>query len=139
MKIKSALVMALFCAFGNLYAQNLQTDSFTIGVKIPEKAIVKNLQLNGDDRYISVMKMTGKKRTFTGKVSDYGIFILLVDYYDVKQKKMASTSIPLFIVPGYTEIIFGNNSPIISINGVSALPRYEYALLVQDDGEYMNR
>jgi len=133
-----SLVFSLSASFA--IAQDAgKTDSFKINVKVPPDAVVKNLQLNGEDRFIQVMNLKLKNRTFRGTVSDYGIFGLYVDYYDSVKRKMTSNTIPLFIVPGETEISFDKRTALIQINGKSAIPRLEWALLDRDDQDYVDR
>jgi thiol-disulfide isomerase/thioredoxin len=140
MKIKSFLVIAFLSATGQSHAQEAPaTDSFSIGVIFPPKTIVSKAQLDGEDRTIKIIKITDKDKTFRGTVQNYGLFTLRLDYFDSSQNKILINSIPLFIVPGYTEIVLNARSPIIQINGVSARPRFEYALMMKDDQDYMDR
>ena len=140
--MKIALILGSLLTFGSLHAQEKALpDSFYIHIKFPPRTVVKKAQLNGseDDRSIEIIKSTDKNKTFRGVVRSYGLFDLMVDYYDSSKKKMLATSVPLFIVPGHTEIEFEERSPMTRINGVSAAPRFEYALLIQDDEVYIEQ
>ena len=140
MKIKSFLLVTCLSAVHFLHAQEVPaTDSFSIGVVFPPKTIVRKAQLDGENRTIEIIKATDKNKTFRGTVQNYGLFTLRIDYFDSAQKKIELTSVPLFIVPGYTEIVFNVSSPMIQINGVSARPRFEYAMMMKDDQDYMDR
>ena len=140
MKIKCVLFFAGVLAFGSSQAQSdTKTDSFSIELQFPSKTVVRKAQLNGEDRSIKIIKTTDKNKTFRGIVKNYGLFDLVLDYYDSTQKKIQITSVPLFIVPGHTEIVFEESSPIIRINGASAAPRFEYAMMAQDDEQYIQQ
>jgi peroxiredoxin len=139
MNIKSLLFVGCISAFGSLQAQEAPTtDSFSIGIVFPRGTVVRKAQLDGEDRSISIVKITDKDKTFRGVVKNYGLFNLMIDYFDSAKKKILGTSVPLFIVPGYTEIEFEVGSPMTRINGVSARPRFEYAMMMQDDMGYMD-
>src|ERR1700733_3382081 len=100
MKIKSFLLVTCLSAVHFLHAQEVPaTDSFSIGVVFPPKTIVRKAQLDGEDRSIEIIKATDKNKTFRGKVQNYGLFTLRIDYFDSVQKKIELTSVPLFIVP----------------------------------------
>src|SRR5690242_5208160 len=138
MKIKCVLFCAGVLAFGSSQAQSdKKTDSFSIELNFPAKTVVRTAQLNGEDRSIKVIKATDKNKTFHGTVKSYGLFDLVLNYYDSAQRKMQITSVPPFIVPGGTEIVFNESSPVIQINGASAIPRFEYAMMTQDDEQYV--
>ncbi len=140
MKIKSALFFASILAFGSLQAQEgSKTDSFAIGINFPPNSIVNKAQLNGEDRSIKIIKATDKNKTFHGVVKNYGLFDLIFDFYDSATKKIQTNTVPLFIVPGYTEIEFDVNNPLIKINGVSATPRFEFAMMAKDDQLYVEQ
>ena len=140
MKLQSILFVAAIFAFFTIHAQEKSAnDSFAINIIFPSKTIVSKAQLDGEDRSIEIIKKTDANKTFRGAIRNYGLFTLRVDYFDSATKKVQTTSVPLFIVPGNTEIVFAVTSPLIMINGVSAAPRFEYALLMQDDQIYMDR